>query len=316
MSTSTHDRFSRALDALVARIKDDRSILAAVLCGSLSHDTVWHKSDIDLVLVTTDDKKLSEQGLALYADGINVHALLMSRTDFRKLAEGSLRSSFFHSFLTKGRLLYAHEPGIATLCERLRALGDRDTRIQLLNAAGSTLSAVYKAHKWFRTRGDLDYAALWILHAANGLARIEVLSARELADREVLPQAAKLNPAFFKLVYTDLLNNKKTAETVQQALTAIDTYLADRTSELFGLVLDYLQQIGEARSATEIDDHFRRNFGVAGVTGVCEYLSDRGLIGKAPLPVRLTRKSNVTVDELAFFHRGTPITDEEAASEW
>jgi polymorphic toxin system nucleotidyltransferase-like protein len=312
--TSTHDQFSRALEALIVKIKEDRSILATVLCGSLSHDTVWDKSDIDLVLVTIDEKKLSEEGLALYADGINVHALLMSRTDFRKLVEGSLRSSFFHSFLAKGRLLYTHESGIAALCERLHSMGERDIRIQLLNAAGSTLPAVYKAHKWFRTRGDLNYAALWILHAANGLARIEVLGARQLADREVLPHAAKLNPAFFKLVYTDLLNNKKTTERVQEALTAIDNYLADRTSELFGLVIDYLQEIGEARSATEIDDHFRRNFGVGGVTGVCEYLSDRGLLGKAPLPVRLTRKSNINVDELAFFYRN-PVT-EEAPSDW
>jgi len=79
-----------------------------------------------------------------------------------------------------------------------------------------------------------------------------------VADREALPQATKLNPAFFKLVYTDLLNNKKTAQTLQETLTAIDNYLADRTSEFFGLALDYLQEIGEARSATEIDDHSDR----------------------------------------------------------
>ena len=140
--TSTQDRFSRALDALVARIREDRSILAALLCGSLSHDTVWDKSDIDLVLVTMDDGKLAEEGLALNADGINVHALLMSRTDFRTAAERSLRSGFFHSFLTKGRLLYTHEAGIATLCERLSSIGKRDIRVQLLNAAGGTLPAI------------------------------------------------------------------------------------------------------------------------------------------------------------------------------
>lgn len=316
MPISTHDQFSQALDTLIASIKNDRSILAAVLCGSLSHDTVWDKSDIDLVLVTIDDRKIAEEALALYADGVNVHALLMSRTDFRKAAEGSLRSGFFHSFLTKGRLLYTHEAGIAKLCEQLHTIGERDIRIQLLNAASSTLPAVYKAHKWFRTRGDLDYTALWILHAANGLARIEVLSARQLADREVLPQAIKLNPSFFKLVYTDVLNNKKTTKTVQSALAAVDNYLADRTSELFGPVLDYLQEVGEARSATEIDDHFSRNFGIGHVTGICEYLSDRGLIGKASLPVRLTKKSNVNVHELAFFHRSTSLTEEETPSEW
>ncbi len=57
---------------------------------------------------------------------------------------------------------------------------------------------MYKAHKWLITRGDLDYTALWILYCANALAKIEVLEAGLLADREVLPQALKLNPSFFK----------------------------------------------------------------------------------------------------------------------
>ena len=51
-------RFTTALDALVDQIRKDRSILAAILCGSLSHDVVWEKSDIDLMLVTIDDKKV------------------------------------------------------------------------------------------------------------------------------------------------------------------------------------------------------------------------------------------------------------------
>jgi uncharacterized protein len=52
---SVEHKFSEALDALIDQVRGDRSILAAILCGSLSHDTVWAKSDIDLVLVTIDD---------------------------------------------------------------------------------------------------------------------------------------------------------------------------------------------------------------------------------------------------------------------
>jgi len=33
----------------------------------------------------------------------------------------------------------------------------------------------------------------------------------------------------------------------------------------------------------------------------CEYLADQGLIGKASISVRLTKRSNVDVEELAFF---------------
>ena len=309
MPTKTQQRFDKALQGLIERVKRDRSVLAAILCGSLSYDTVWDKSDIDLVLITIDDKKNLVDGLALYADGVNVHALLMPRTEFRKSVEGSIRNSFQHSFLAKGRLLYTHDETIATLCEQLHAIGERDIQLQLLQAASGALPSVYKAHKWFRTRGDLEYTALWILYAANALAKVEVLNARLLADREVIPQAMKLNPKFFKIVYTDLLNNKKTAKNVQAALNAIDKYLAERAPELMGPVIEHLKEVGEARSATEIDDHFRRNFGIEFVTGVCEYLADQGLIGKASIPVRLTKKSTTDVEELAFFHSSKAAPD-------
>src|SRR5437763_10969977 len=96
-------KFTQALDTLVEQVKEDRSILAAILCGSLAHDTVWEKSDIDLALVTIDDRKVETADLALYVDGVNVHAFLVPRTQFRSTVEGSRRNSFLHSLLAKGR---------------------------------------------------------------------------------------------------------------------------------------------------------------------------------------------------------------------
>src|SRR5262249_40891511 len=125
-----------------------------------------------------------------------------------------------------------------------------------------------------------------------------------LADREVIPQALKLNRGFFKTVYTDLLNARKTRRKVRAALDAVDRYVAERARTLFGPVLDHLRGAGEARSATEIEGHFQRNWGVSGVTTACEYLADQGFLGKAGVPARLTKKSNVQVQELAFFYTG------------
>jgi uncharacterized protein len=300
-SVATEEKFRAALDSLIDQIRRDRSILAAILCGSLSHDTVWTKSDIDLMLVTIDDRKAPEGGLYLYADHINVHAILTTRAEFRKTAEAAIRNSFIHSFLAKGRLLYSHDASITPVFEQLRALGARDIQLQLLVAANHALPSLYKAQKWLITRGDLEYTALWILYSANALAKIEVLEAGQLVDREVLPQALKLNPAFFKMVYTDLLNAKKTRPAVEAAVSAIDGYLRKRAKSIFAPVLEHLTEVSEARSATEIEDHFKRNFGIEGITGACEDLADLGLIGKAPLPVRLTKRSNIQVDELAFF---------------
>jgi predicted nucleotidyltransferase len=296
-------RYEAALDALVAELRADRAVLAAILCGSLSHDTVWAGSDIDLVLVTIDDRKVKASDAALYADGVNVHALLVPRAEFRAMVEGSRDNSFVHAFLARGRLLYTHDETIADLCARLREIGERDTRVQLLRAAIEAVGPLYKARKWLVTRGDLDYTALWILYAATPLARIEVVGRRLVADREVIPQATALNPSLFRIVYTDVLNERKTRASVERALAAAEGYLAERAPALFAPVLAHLAEVGEARSCSEIEDHFRRTLDVEGVALACEYLADRGLVGKASTPLRLTRRSTAAVQELAFVHR-------------
>src|SRR5262249_16482396 len=260
---------------------------------SLSHDVVWEKSDIDLMLVTIDDRKVEASDVPLYADGVNVHVNLIPRAEFRKVVDGSLHNSFVHALLAKSRVLYTHDETIADVCRRLSEIGSRDTQVQLLRAATHALPSIYKAHKWFITRGDLDYTALWILYAATSLAQIEVVSRRQIADREVIPQALQLNPTFFKKIYSDLLNSKKSSKAVQDALDAVDGYIGERASVLFAPIVEHLRDVGEARSSREIDAHFERHMNISHVTTACEYLADQEMIGKASLPTRLTKRSTV-----------------------
>ena len=99
------EKFEAALDALIEEVREDRAILAAILCGSLSHDTVWLKSDIDLVLITDDGQRANRTSATLDAAGIPVHVALFSRGEFRKATEGALHNSFMHSFVAKGTLI-------------------------------------------------------------------------------------------------------------------------------------------------------------------------------------------------------------------
>ena len=231
----------------------------------------------------------------------------MPRAEFRKTVEGAVRNSFLHSLLAKGRLLYTHDETIAGLCARLHEIGERDTQVQLLAAATQALPPIDKAHKWFVTRGDLDYTALWILYAATPLARIEVLGARLLADREVIPQAMKLNPAFFKTIYTDHAQREEDAEERAGGAGRDRRLSGERAATLFAAGARSSARGGRSAVGTEIEAHFKRNFDMEGVTTACEYLADQGLIGKASTPVQLTKKSNVMVQELAFvLHGGRP----------
>ena len=311
-STSIQQRFEAALDAFVDKAKEDRHVLAAILFGSLSADRVWEKSDIDLIVVTRDDKDLFRkegrdddevsEGAALLENDVYIHVFMQPRSAFRKMIEGGLQSSFMHASFAESRLLFTRDETIRELYEGIGELKGRDRQVQLMHAGSFVIPTLYKAQKWFHVKQDLHYSFLYILHCVNGLAKIEVFLASQLASREVIQQALRLNPDFFNAVYTRLIDQPVTGEAIAGALTRIESYLEERIPAMFQPILDYLDEEGSVRSVTEIETYFDNQMNLRGVTTVCEWLADKEIINRVSSPHRLTLKSNVEYEELAFYH--------------
>lgn len=294
-------QYERALAALVEKLQQDPYILAAVLVGSLSYDEVWQRSDIDLMLVT-QEVKLLHKSFCLVEDGIDVHAGLVTRGEFRRMLEGSVQSSFHHSLLSKGRLLFSREESLAEMLAQRDALGERDRAVQFLCAASAAIYPLTKAEKWLVVKGDLDYCFAWILRCTDPLATLEALQHGEITGREVIQQAMRLNPAFFRTIYSDLIRDDKTPARLQDALNAVRGYLSDRIPLIFAPVLDYLAEADGPRSVTEINHHFSSYHNLTGMDTACEWLADQEVIRKIATPVRLTEKSRIDVQEAAYYY--------------
>ena len=84
--------YTQALDALLVKVKQDRYIVAAILYGSLAYDDIWEKSDIDIMLLTRDDKT-TNRFYTLVEQGISIHVDIGPRSDFKALIERSLQGS-------------------------------------------------------------------------------------------------------------------------------------------------------------------------------------------------------------------------------
>jgi uncharacterized protein len=305
---AVRERYENAVGEFVERIKQDPYILAVILFGSLSYDSVWAKSDIDLMLVGPEPKsgakRNAAKSFALTEGGLNIHAVLWPRSEFRQLIEGSVQSSFMHSSFAKSKLLFSRDPSIQELYENVHTLGSRDQQVQVLRAATNVLPILYKAEKWLVVKKDPDYSFLWIMHCVETLAYVEVYLDGQLAGREVIQQALAINPKFFKAIYTDLIAGKKTAKEIAAALALIDQYLTKKTRTLFGPVLDYLADAGSPRSATEIDTHFAGQMNISHMHSACEWLADKGVIEQLATPIRLTEKSPIAMNEMAFYFDG------------
>ena len=299
---AVRERYERAVESLTEILQKDRTVLAAILCGSLAYDEVWEKSDIDLVIIGDETHK--DKAFNLVEEGVNIHATILPRSVFKKAMEGSLQSSFLHSLFSKSRLLYTHDESLYGLYENIQKVGTRDRSLQLLRSVGTVLWALPKAEKWFTVKKDMRYSCYYIFLCAGGLATLEVVANGQIATREVIQQALKLNPTIFNQLYTDLIDGPKDEATIGAALATINTYLEERISLIFQPLLDYLREADAPRSASEINEYFKKAVQFDGIANVCEWLSEKGIVEKVSTPLRLSEKSRVAVNEAAYYYDG------------
>lgn len=293
-------RFRDALDAVIDVVKEDRLILAAFLCGSLSYDEVWAKSDIDLMLVGTEEFKTSKD-YCLTEEGVNIHVMIYPRSKFKSALEGALQSSFFHSFFSRSTLLFTKDDTLKEYYENVHTMGARDREIQLLRSGANVLPTLAKAEKWLHVKKDPAYSLKWLMYTIDSLASIEVILNGEVTGREVVQQALKYNPDFFNAIYTDLIHGPVNEETVGRAIDLINAYLNEKAF-IFDPILNYLDDAGGIRSTTDMDAHFKKHAQTGCLSFAYEYLADKGIIEKVSTLLHLHEKSRVTVNEAAYYY--------------
>ena len=302
-----HTQIHHALDNLTDTLREDMYILAAVLTSNLAEDNVWEKTTPHITLILRDGTKFKQKAYQLIEDGIPFRIQLHTRSDYRKLLDGTLQGSSLHSILAESRVLFSKDSLFSVEGNANFRVGDpsylqvgeRDKHSQLLNAAAQVAAILAKAEKWFHLKRDMDYTFLYLTYAVREVARIEVLMHGETPRRKVIYQALAHNPSFFNAVFTDLIDKQKDEAMLRDALERIDRYLEDNLQALFKPLLDFLEESGEERTITDIHTHFGKRelaFELA-----CEWLAQKGIIEQFSAPIRLTKDSQTSVEEPAYY---------------
>lgn len=301
---AVRQRFDGALDDLVARLREDPYVLAVILAGSLSHDVVWEKSDIDLFVVTQEPRggRASARSLCLLERDVTIHVYPTPRSRFREMMQGQLQGSFMHSMMALGRIVFARDDSIRELIEESRRLGAQDRALQLLRAGTWVLPGLAKAQKWLFVKEDPAYCCLWVFKLVDALATVEVVRHSLVPTREVVQQALELDPQLFRALYTELLDGPKDAAAMERVLELIEGYLHRHVRELFGPIFQVLAAAGGPRSTTELNHHFATQTNLEMLETAYEWLADHEYITRLSTPVRLTDRSRVSLHEAAYYY--------------
>ena len=308
LETDIHAQIHRAVENLSDTLEQDMYVLAAILTSNLAEDNVWEKTTVHITLILRDRTKFKQKQYQLIEEGVPIRVQLYTRSDYRKMLDRTLQGSTLHSILADSRILFSKDSLFSVDEDANFPVGnpsylqvsERDMHSQLLNTAADATAALAKTEKWFHLKRDMNYTFLYLTYLVRELARIEVLMHGETPRRKVIYQALKHNPDFFNAVFTDLIDKPKDEVMLGDALEQINQYLEDNLQTLFKPLLDFFEESGDERTITDIYTHFGQRqlgFGLA-----CEWLAQKGVIEQFSAPIRLTKDSQTSVEEPAYYY--------------
>jgi hypothetical protein len=302
-------RFQDALDRFVARISDDRSVLAVVLVGSLSTETIWRRYALDVWIIESDgvSRRLRSDGederifRILVEDGINIHAEVIPRTRFKRMVEGSSRTAFSCNFFAERRLVYSVDKSIDAWFDTANTVAVKDQEKELLSFSTWTIHAQRGAQLRLAKKKDLDLAQQQVLEAAHSVAHTEIIRRGEICEGDVIYRAIEGNPELFQAIYLDVLAKRKNRKVLETALDAIDAYLDEHYERHLKPLLAFLKKENRVLPLSEIGDHFAfSQLHPWHLASACEWLHRKGRLEKLSAPFKLTKRSRESTEEPAY----------------
>ena len=306
-------RFEAALQQFVERVAEDRYVLAVVLVGSLREETIWHRESLVLWIIEADgvSRRLLSDGnderifRILVENGINIHAEVIPRSRFKKMVEGASRTAFSCNFFAERRIVYSKDPSIESWFKKANSLATKDQERELLTFSTWTIYSHRHARKRLDLKGDLELAAQETLGAAHSVAHTEIIRRGEVWEQEVIYRAMEGAPELFQTIYLDVLAKRKNRRILSAALDAIDEYLDKHYRAHLKPLLAYLKKQNRVVPLSEISDNFAfSQLHPWHLESACEWLERKGRLEKVSVPFKLTKRSQETVEEPAYFFDG------------
>ncbi len=302
-------RFRAALSQLIERIAEDRYVLAVVLVGSLSPETIWRREALGLWIIEADgvSRRLPSDGndervfRVLVENGVNIHAEVIPRSRFKKMVEGASRTAFSCNFFARREMVYSKDPSIDAWFKQADGVATKDRERELLTFSTWTIHAHRHARKRLDVKGDLELAAQETLGAAHSVAHTEIIRQGRVWERDVIYRAIEGAPELFQTIYLDVLARRKNRRVLSTALDAIDGYLDAHYRAHLKPLLDYLKKQNRVVPLSEVSDHFAfSQVHPWHLESACEWLERKGLLEKVSAPFKLTKRSLERVEEPAY----------------
>jgi predicted nucleotidyltransferase len=291
-------QYQRAFNGIIERLKNNDSVLAVMVFGSMVTGDLWDESDIDLFVVL-DKKHPDIENIYTEEKKIPVHIKLMSKNKFLQLHEEDLRGGFIHRIFASSRLVFSKDTEITARYDSGRYYPDLDRERWNMVYLGRLLKNIGVSKKYLYNNGIYTaYSAA--VKSAEDFANLYVNSSGYMISKDAMTMAMNLNDNFRKCVDELFFNKTNTEEAINNILNYLDKSINELIRTLSNLLISYMREEDRFLSAEDVkNDKLFYNYEI-NVEEILNKLWEKSLIKKETRNYK-TEEGKILFKENVYF---------------
>lgn len=283
----------------VEKIKKDKNILCIILGGSLHYGFVGQGSDINLMAIVKDGKKI-EGNYSCMEDGIVINVDVFERSEYMKKIYSSEETPHYFAYLTNSHILYSVDSALESFILESRSIGKDAYDINIFCEVTDILYYMHVIKKWLDCKRDTIYAQFNFVIISDILSKLEHYFNGITIARDKTVAIRDINPQLMKHFHEEALTKKWTLHECYEALEVLDSYFMSHIDYISNPIKKLFEiKEKEVLTITEIAKHY--SVYAAFINVGCMYLASKNVIGQTTVSVQLSHKSKIYVEEIAYY---------------
>lgn len=257
---STIKRYQNSFNSLTGKLKENKSILAAMAFGSIITGDLWEESDIDLFVICKNKIK-GIRDIYTEEKGVSVHIKLMSKDKFLELNKEEISGGFIHRVFSSSRLIFSKDHEITSKYDVGRYYPDISREKWNSVYLGDLLKSIGVCKKYLTSNGIyMSYSV--VIKCIENFSKLYINSSGYMISKDVMTMAMNLNDDLKKLVDSLFLaNEEEVYGAIKDILNFFQVNIERNLKEYTNVLLSYMKEKDCFLSSEDMKkDEFFKNY--------------------------------------------------------
>lgn len=290
-------QYQKAFNNTIDKLKQNESVLAAMVFGSMVTGDLWDESDIDLFVVANTES-MEIKNIYMEEKNVPIHIKLMNKEKFLRLQEDDLKGGFIHRIFASSRLVFSKDLDVTAKYDNGRYYPDVDRERWNMVYLGNVIKGISTCRKYLNNEG-LYTAYVSSVKCVEDYARLFINSSGYMISKDAITMAINVNDNF-KSCIDELFEGKdnlsvRISKTIKYISDELDKNLRDITA----LLLNYMKEKDCFLSTEDIKkDKLFKDYNIE-IEEILNKLWEKNMIKKETRELKI--KDKVLIRENVYF---------------